>query len=621
MLWRLFNRSWFQMVLAVAAVVLYGVQSVILAHTMDVTMDEGTYLTKGLLFVRGVYHPFQEYGPLTNKMPLSYLIPGVAQAIFEPGLRTGRYFSIFVSLLMLVGLWWLTKRLAGSGWAVAVLWISALNPANLANYTQAVSQVFTACLLVWSLAFILGRGRTSWQISLGSLLAVAVVLVRQNMVPVVPFVIAYVYWEHGWRKGTLALIVSLAALVVSHAAYWPGIMQIWADMTPAPFKTWLFGRFIISRGGAVSPWQNELGTFADLFSFWEGVRFNFFGLVGSLLAVIVFPRRQGWKSAVVFRVSLWLMAMLTVLVGIHMYAALGKNYCTFCFSRYMAFFSPLLVLLVAVSFSSWQRHLHPIRQILAVVLIPICSIGVGFGAYQQLGGLMTISVPRIRDMRILPGSTELWRLLSNKFGLAYEQLQVLLPTAAGALFGVFFVLVVFLLVRFLRKRGKITASYGFILICAFLLLGVLLSPTGLLGGGKLPSDCGWDVIASHEAVGSHLRQLIPVGAKVYWMNDVSPLPLLYLLPENSIYPPQLNHWYTYLEGGDPEMLYRLGFWNDALDQRWRAEADYLLVAERYVKESFYNNLAQIGRFDELAPTTQTVPCRDRSIIHVFHRVQ
>ncbi len=620
MFWRLFHRSWFQTVLALLAVVLYVTQSFVLAHTMDVTMDEGTYLTKGLLFVRGVYRPFQEYGPLTNKMPLSYLIPGIAQAIFEPGLRTGRYFSIFLSLLMLAGLWWLTRRLAGRGWAIGMLWVSALNPANLANYTQALSQVVTACLLVWSFVFILGQNRSWWQISLGSLLAVAVVLTRQNMAPVIPFVLAYIYWEHGWRKGTLALVVSLSTLVVSHAIYWPGIMQIWTDLTPSPFKQWLFGRFIVSRGGGISLWRNELGTFANLFSFWEGVRFNFFGLVGSLLAVLILPRPKGWKSLVLFRASVILFALLTVLVAIHLYAAIGKDYCTFCFSRYMAFFSPLLILLVVISFSSWQRKFHPVRQILAAGLILVCSTGIGFGAYQHLGGLLEIPVPRVKELRIMPGMTELWRLLSNKFGLTYEQLQVILPTVAGMVFGILFLLIVYLGYRVLFKRGQVVGNYGFLLICSFLLIGTLLSPTGLLGGGKLPSDCGWDVIASHEAVGNHLRQLVPAGVKVYWMNDVSPLPLLYLLPENTIYPPQLNHWYTYLKGGNPERLYRLGFWNDALDQQWRAEADYLLVAERYVKESFYNNLAQIGHFDELAPTPQTVPCRNRSVIHIFRRM-
>jgi hypothetical protein len=620
MIRRLFHRPWFQTILALLAVVLYVVQSFVLAHTMDVTMDEGTYLTKGLLFVRGVYRPFQEYGPLTNKMPLSYLIPGLAQAVFEPGLRTGRYFSIFLSLLMLAGLWWLTRRLAGKGWAIAILWISALNPANLANYTQALSQVVTACLLIWSLVFVLGRDRSGWQISLGTLLAVAVVLTRQNMAPVIPFIVAYVYWEHGWRKGTLALVVSLAALVVSHAIYWPGIMQIWVDITPSPFKHWLFARFIVSRGGGVSLWRNDLGAFANLFSFWEGVRFNFLGFVGSVLALLVLPRCKDWKKAVTFRASMTLAAMLTVLIAVHLYGALGKDYCTFCFSRYMTFFSPLLILLVFISFSSWQRKVHPVRQTLIAGVILLCSIGIGFGAYQHLGGLLTIRVPRVKELRMMPGSTELWRLLSNKFGLTYEQLQVILPTVAGALFGILFLMIVYLVYRIMLKRGQAVGNYGFILSCSFLMIGTLLSPTGLLSGGKLPSDCGGDVIASHEAVGSHLRQLIPPEARVYWMNDVSPLPLLYLLPENTIYPPQLNHWYTYLKGGDPEKVYRLGFWNDELDQQWRAEADYLLVAERYVKESFYNNLAQIGHFDELAPTPQTVPCRDRSIIHVFRRV-
>ena len=86
---RKLDTPWLAGLLTAAAFALYFIQAVIYAHSMDVTMDEGTYLMKGLLFIKGIYRPFQEFGPITNKMPLSYLIPGAAQAVFGPGLRTG----------------------------------------------------------------------------------------------------------------------------------------------------------------------------------------------------------------------------------------------------------------------------------------------------------------------------------------------------------------------------------------------------------------------------------------------------------------------------------------------------------------------------------------------------
>ena len=57
-------------------------------HTLasDV-LDEGLYFEKGYLFAQGKYEPFEDYGPLTNHMPLSFMIPGWAQNIFGAGLR------------------------------------------------------------------------------------------------------------------------------------------------------------------------------------------------------------------------------------------------------------------------------------------------------------------------------------------------------------------------------------------------------------------------------------------------------------------------------------------------------------------------------------------------------
>ena len=48
---------------------------------------------------------------------------------------------------------------------------------------------------------------------------------------------------------------------------------------------------------------------------------------------------------------------------------------------------------------------------------------------------MNLQAPRIRSAQLLTGSTELWRLLSNKFNLSYDRLLVILPVAAGLLAG------------------------------------------------------------------------------------------------------------------------------------------------------------------------------------------
>jgi hypothetical protein len=72
---------WIAESIAFLGVVWYAVQSFYYAQIIVPTLDESSYLYKGYLFAEGIYRPFQDYGPWTNKMPLAFLIPGWAQAL------------------------------------------------------------------------------------------------------------------------------------------------------------------------------------------------------------------------------------------------------------------------------------------------------------------------------------------------------------------------------------------------------------------------------------------------------------------------------------------------------------------------------------------------------------
>jgi len=103
---KLFNKelpSWLPLILAGVGAILYLIQAIIYAHTTVSSLDEGSYLIKGMFYLNGVYKPFEPYGPLTNKAPFAFLIPGIAEYLFGAGLRTGRYFSIFLGLLTILG--------------------------------------------------------------------------------------------------------------------------------------------------------------------------------------------------------------------------------------------------------------------------------------------------------------------------------------------------------------------------------------------------------------------------------------------------------------------------------------------------------------------------------------
>ena len=272
------TKKWMAKLFSLLAGVVYLAQSVYGAHFLDVTMDEGTYLMKGFLFVTGIYKPFQPYGPWTNKMPLAFTIPGLAQAVFSPGLRTGRYFAVFLSMLMLLGMWLLTRRLRGQWWAAGIVWVMALNTGNITIYSRALSQGIVACMLVWVLVLILGEDRRIWQTTLGALLAMLIVFVRQNMVPVPVFVILFIFWAHGRKHGYYALTAAGAVFIGFHLLYWPRILTLWAKYLPGPLNNWV--KIILTNGGGkttqYASYEHTIyGFIPKLFVFFEALRMNF----------------------------------------------------------------------------------------------------------------------------------------------------------------------------------------------------------------------------------------------------------------------------------------------------------------------------------------------------------
>ncbi len=156
---------WLAEVVSLLGGIVFTLQLWKYARLLPSVLDEGTYLYKGLLYVSGQYTMYQFYGPWSNKMPLSFLIPGSIQYLLEPGLVTGRGFAIALAVLMLLGSWVLGKRLGGRWWAAAVVWIFAINISAIKMFSLGVSQGLIACMLVWTLVLVIGDDRPTWQIA------------------------------------------------------------------------------------------------------------------------------------------------------------------------------------------------------------------------------------------------------------------------------------------------------------------------------------------------------------------------------------------------------------------------------------------------------------------------
>jgi hypothetical protein len=595
-------------------------QSLHFAHYIDLTMDEGTYLVKGLLFTSGQYRPFQFYGPWTQKMPLSYYIPGFIESIFEPGLRTGRYLSIIFGFLILLGVWLILRRLCGNWWATLGVVILSLGTGNIISYTQAISQPIVAALIVWSLVLTLGADRSLWKIAIGSVLATSVLLVRQNMLPFTIFLLIYVFWQHGKQPGFISLGIIGGLLITVHLLYWPNILSIYTFLPEkiTPFlDTW---RSAYSNAGISQLYENGT-SLNSLFDILNSYRYNFLAILGGLFGIIYFPTREYLQDDSRFKTIAFLMVSFWTLLILHLIFSLGvesfrvKNF----LFRYMSFFSPIGVILFILSSKSLQVFNSLLKNSLAVVVAILSIPAIFLGAYQVISGpIMNIRIPRTRNMRILPGSTDLWRALANKFHLSYETQQMLLPAILG-----FFVaiLIIFLCILFTRQNQKFVASsrFGYSIFVALILFGIVLAPTQLLNSNVISDQCEFDVIQANERVGNYLNQIIPSGSLVYWDSNNSPVPLLYL-DDVKIFPPQLDQIWNFNIGGDPDLTYKYGFWNQELADQWMREADYLLITDlmvgKYTSDPGFNL-----QYKELPPLEQTIGCRDKSIIHIYKKIQ
>jgi hypothetical protein len=621
---------------ALAGLAWYTAQLFRFAHSQESVLDEGAYVYKGLLFATGQYFLYQPYGPWSNHMPLAFLIPGYLQVLFGPGLRTARYTSIFFAVLLLAGVWILARRMGGGWWAAAAVWALAINPALLKTFSTAVSQGLVACMLVWTLVLVLGEKRPPWQIALGSILTGLMIMTRINMLPVLPLLVLYIFWEHGKKVGWVSALAGSLTIAFWHLVYWPDILQIWTRLPKSltPFlNPW---RLPNSYKGS---WKPDVTLSERILSLFHSLRFHFAATVGALTSVFLWPRMSAWRTGDKghrgdkdhrmsdFRSAVFLLALFVTLLAAHMGYALGKDYCVFCLAGYMAFFSVTGILLVVQTFGVWREQIPGWLQGLAMIVVLALSAGIGFGSFEETGeALYNLSIPGWLAGSSGAGPVALGALLVNKFGLGTQALRRLLPISFGLAAGVVCLLAALLAwwvrrQQACRQNGKalsIAPSYGYWALVIFLLAGTLLTPSAVLGGGYNTYDCNGDVIATYEAAGAHLAQNIPPGSLVYWKGSLSTVPLLYV-PDIRIFPAQINDGYSFLESGDDlDLMVRFGRWNEALAHQWADQADFILIEERSFK-GWLRDLVTSGGFQALEPTPLTVQCRENSQILIFKR--
>ncbi len=580
-------------------VVVYAWRAFDFARFARSNLDEGLYLFKGYLFATGVYTPFAPYQVWTNKGPLAFLIPGYVQTVFGPGLLTGRYFSIFLGVLMLLGTWAAARRLGNSRLAAAAVWALALGQ-GIGIYSLVNSQVLVAVMFAWMLAFSLGSGRPLWQLILSGLLAGLMILTRQNMILVLPILALYILWEHGRKAALYSLLSGTIVLILGHALYWPDILQLWIPWLPRALTPFL-DTFRLAAS-AVPRYSPDLDLQTRLLAVAQGLRGHVFALGGSLLVLFLWPRRPAWKTDSLFKAAVFLGVLFAVLLALHFWASILHDYCVFCFGPYLAFFNIAGILFVlAVLGTTRTLPGPPVRIAIALLGIVLFAM-IAYSVFEDLGDpLLSTAVPLFKD-----GSfrfNTIWNILEGKFALSRNLAKQYVSAGFGLLVG----LVVAGSAFVLRKRS----DFGIVLTNLCLIGGLLFS----LSLGVVSQPCGIDVIHAFEEDGAYLARIVPPGALVYW--DGPSLALLAYIPGVKIFPAQLNQGAAFFLGGDPQELLRFGRWNQEIKEQWIEQAEFFIVEES--KYPDWDGFFSSERFDEYPRAPQAVACYDGARVRIFRK--
>jgi hypothetical protein len=604
---------WLPALLTIAGFFAYTLQAIEIARTRTSFLDEGLYLYKGYLFATGQQIPFADYGVWTNHAILSFLIPGYIQKWFGPGLETGRYFMILVSLFTLLGLWVFAKRWGNAWWAAGAVWVMVLNPAEIKIHTLAISEGLVAALLVWMVVFIVGERRPLWQILLGAALMAPLVLTRENMAFVPPMVLLYIFWQHGWKPALLASLCAGILFLAGNAFYFPNNLKFWAIRAPDSVFTFLRAwEMPANARGTPIPEPEESNLYRMILYFWLTFRLHFVSLVSALGVWMLLPFHIVRPISERMRAVIFLSVLLIVLYMAHIQVAFFGEFCISCILLYIGYFDFLGLMMLVIAAPVLLKQLTPLRQAIVFAVIILLIVGIGFSSHEDLSSDFAKAMIERLD------GTYLWGALIHYIDLPH---LILFRVTFVLLVSAFVIAVGAIVTGILYRRldgGQFARGrIALLALSGFLILGLILSPTKVLGAGNDFFDCaGTDVFASYKRAGTELSRVIEPGSKIYWEGRL--LAIFLYLPNVNIYPPQMNHVHSYFVGGDADMLLRYSQWNDDLARQWLAEADYIMVQ---TTERVYltDEMLESGQYVKVLSAPRTEKCRWQSAIQVYQR--
>jgi hypothetical protein len=279
---------------------------------------------------------------------------------------------------------------------------------------------------------------------------------------------------------------------------------------------------------------------------------------------------------------------------------------------YVGYFDFLGLMMLVIAVPLLLKQLTAIRQTIIFVVISLLILGIGFSSHEDLSSDFAKAMIERLD------GTYIWGAMIHYITLPQLILfRVTFVLLVSALVIVVGAVALGLIYRHFKDRGLVGGRIGILALNLFLILGLILTPTGVLGLGNDFFNCeGTDVFASYRKAGAELSQVIQPGSKIYWEGRI-PAIFLYM-PDVKVYPPQLNHVHSYYIGGDSNALRRYSQWNDKLAGQWLEEADYILF-QNTEKVYLTDAMLESGKYVKVMSAPKAEKCRWQSVIQVYKR--
>jgi len=412
-------------------------------------------------------------------------------------------------------------------------------------------------------------------------------------------------------------LISVLFFVGFNIYYWPSIyIDIWRPLLPQNMQIFINNFFYINLSGDMGTayLDRKYRIIQELQVLFQTLRYYLLPIFTSCFAIFLIDWKK-LKSGNDYKKFLYLLISFLFLVLIHLVAPIVNNVYLYSMPAYPSFFIPMGLLLLPLCYRNLREKSIGAVTILLILFIFLIFAGTGLSLYRTISGpLMEIKVPRIKDFSFQEGNIEIWKLLSNKLNLDYFQLEYLITTGFSLILGILFVIISMIIWKiFFKMKISITNAIFF----QFTLFYILLSPTKYVAGTSSINLCtNGDVLVSHEEVAEQLKSIIPDGSLVYYETTESSIPLMYLTKVD-FYPNLLNQKFYFRIGGDDEYLEENGYWSESLAYKWISNADYLVLGEEEAKY-WEPKLANFSvTFDKLLITDNTIPCRDRTYLHVY----